>query len=353
MNPARHIIAALDGTQVTKEIKQLVLKEHVLGFTLFKWNMESCEQVLELNRELQALARQAGHPLILAVDHEGGSVFRLPPPFQALPDMRRWGDLFQKTGRVEPLFELGRVLAEQVSSLGFNLNFAPVVDVHGQEQNPVIGKRAFSDNPEIVYKLARQVIRGHLHEHIIPCLKHFPGHGATRQDSHHELPVDERSENNILTNDMFPFQKLMAENLSPCVMTAHVRYEKIDPDQPATLSKKILEGILRRSLHFDEVIVSDDLLMKAIADHHDISSAAGRFFACSGDVVLICKQPETALEVIQRLKIDKSLETHFKQSQKRIRNILNALSKNIPKQINIPKMLEKHYHWVREYFPDK
>jgi beta-N-acetylhexosaminidase len=230
------------------------LKEKILGFTLFAHNIESAAQLIELNKELKSLAKQVGYDIVIAVDQEGGKVERLPSPFSKIKPMRDWGDIFSQTGRVEPLYELGKILGSEVRAAGFNLDFAPVVDVDLHSANPIIGNRSFSSHPEVVYKLARQVIRGLLHEGMIPCLKHFPGHGATTKDSHLELPHDNRPADKIFRYDILPFKKLIEEDLAPTIMTAHVVYSELDKKNPATLSEKIIKEILREKLNYDGMV---------------------------------------------------------------------------------------------------
>lgn len=362
MTIASHILAGLDGTTLTSLERDLILKHKVLGFTLFKRNIESLEQLQVLTTEIKALARQAGYEILLAVDHEGGRVFRLPEPFTRIPPMRKWGEHFEETGDVVPVFELGKILASEASLAGFNLNFAPVCDLDLNEKNPIIGDRAFSTNKEIVFKLARQVILGHQKLGMFTCLKHFPGHGATSLDSHEALPIDERSESEITDLDIYPYQRLVAEGLADSIMTAHVVYPKIDKDNPATLSEIILEGILRKKLHYDGVIFSDDLLMKAIADHHGIPAAAKKFFLCGGDAALICKHPELTLETIERLEAEISQNanpaeiSHLTQNlliaQKRLKNLLAKLppAYTAPKATDKQALLERNSGFVRSVF---
>jgi beta-N-acetylhexosaminidase len=298
----QHFLAGFDGLSVTAVVRDLILKERVLGFTLFKWNIESAEQLRGLTGELKALARQAGYDILLAVDQEGGRVERLPEPFNRVPSMRRWAEACRKEGSDEPMAELGRILGREVRLAGFNLDFAPVVDVDLNAMSPIIGDRSFSSDAGVVTRHARAVIRGLLGEGVIPCLKHFPGHGATSKDSHLELPVDGRPREDILATDVLPYRALMAEGLVPALMTAHVLYPGIDPNHPGTLSEKIVANLLREGLRYDGVVFSDDLLMKAIADHFDLADVCERFFLIGGDAVLVCKDPELAQDLIRKTR---------------------------------------------------
>lgn len=347
MSLGQHFLAALDGPQISPLERDLILKYKILGFTLFKRNIESAQQVLELNRELKALAKQAGYDLILAVDQEGGRVFRLPEPFTQILPMRHWARFLQND--LKKFHELGLILGKEVAAAGFTLDFAPVVDVDTNPLSPIIGDRSFSENPEHVFLAAREVIRGLIDVGIMPCLKHFPGHGATTQDSHHEQPHDDRSLKDLEETDLVPYQKLIAENLAPTIMTAHVVYPQIDKENPATLSQKIIQKILRETLQYNGVIFSDDMLMKAIFDNHDLTKACRDFFHCGGDAVLICQQPELATEIIKKLAKDSSLAQNLTTSQKR----LKALKKRFPPlsdNLDFMQIAKKNQEKMREIF---
>lgn len=358
MHPlGQHFLAALRDTQVTPEVRDLILKEKVLGFTLFKWNIESVEQLQALNEELQSLAHQAGYELILAVDQEGGRVERLPSPYLKIPPMKKWQKLLSEAGNENIFYDLGVLLGEEVRSAGFNLNFAPVVDVDTNPKNPIIGNRAFSEDPKMVAECAKNLIQGMLSVGVIPCLKHFPGHGATNADSHLELPLDERPFDQIKDVDLVPYQKLIEENLAPTLMTAHVQYSQIDDDVPATLSPTILSDLLRDELGYKGVVFSDDFLMKAIFDHYGLHDACLKFFKSDGDVVLICKYPDMTLKLIRQLKVEiqgDRLEKKLKSSFERIQAMKNQYLKPVgnAESLVVTKLIKKHREFLAKHFPD-
>lgn len=322
-----HIISGFEGTQITPEVKELIQKYHVAGFILFKRNIKSPRQVKKLIFQLQKLSKK---PLFIGIDHEGGRVFRLNPPFTQIPPMSVLGQYYRKTKNKKPIINLGRVMASELRAVGFNWNYAPVVDVHSTPTNPIIGDRSFSPNPEIVAKCAEAFISGLHSQEILSCAKHFPGHGATEEDSHLELPRVRDSRRLLWKRDLVPYKKLISQNFLPTIMTAHVIYPKFDAKNCATLSDKILRGILRTRLGFNGVIVSDDLFMKAIVRDMELHQAALKFFRASGDIVLLCHQPKVQIKIIKALqKIiqkDKVLELTLKESKKRI----DQLAKFIP-----------------------
>lgn len=324
-----HFLAGLSGTSITPAVKTLIQKHHVLGFTLFKRNFTDTQSLIALNQELKALAKEAGYDLLLAVDQEGGRVFRLPAPFTQVPPMREWSRLFASTQNESALFSLGKILGSEVKQAGFDIDFAPVVDLDLNPHNPIIADRSFSADANIVTQLAAQVIRGLLDQNIIPCLKHFPGHGATFQDSHKVLPQDSRTLNELKNQDLIPYQKLIQQNLCPAVMTAHILFPNIDDQKPATLSAFFLSTLLRQQLQFDGVVFSDDFLMKAVADNFDLTESAGIFLQSGGDVVLICDQPELTCDLIEKLskQTNPALLNQLAASKKRIQQ-LHTLTQN-------------------------
>lgn len=353
----QHFLAGFDGPSVTQEVRDLILKERVLGFTLFKWNIESAGQLFELTGELKSLAREAGYDLLIAVDQEGGRVERLPEPFNRIPSMRRWTEICRKEGSIQPIAELGKILGREVRLAGFNLDFAPVVDVDLNEANPIIGDRSFSSDAAEVTRYARAVIRGLIGEGVIPCLKHFPGHGATSKDSHLELPVDERAAKDILTIDVSPYRALFAEGLVPALMTAHVLYPQIDADNPGTLSEKIVSKILREDLAYDGVVFSDDLLMKAIADNYDLAEVCERFFLIGGDAALVCKEPELTIELIGKIRAKTSLANGDELLAKlgKARSRLNALKAKFLPDLHadagaFAQIVARHKSYVEKLF---
>lgn len=348
---APHILGALAGPTVSSLEKDLILKHKILGFTLFKRNIESLEQLLELTAELHALAKQAGYDLLLSVDQEGGRVFRLPEPFPKIPPMREWGKKFDDTQDATLLYQLGQMLAEQVGLTGFTMDFAPLIDVDLNPDSPIIGDRSFSSSAQAVYLMARQVIRGFENKGILTCLKHYPGHGFVNQDSHLTLPVDQRDLSEIQKVDLLPYLKLIEENLAPSVMTAHVSYPNWDKDNPATLSPKIL-GHLRNTLNYDGVIFSDDYLMKAIFDNYDLSDALLQFFQSTGDAALICDKPDLILETIQKYNANHIQKVSLKAPQNR----LLKLKKRFPNPFKaaslsqVQSKLNEHQNWLSQVF---
>jgi beta-glucosidase-like glycosyl hydrolase len=300
MRFGRHFYGGLVGTSLTDLERDLILKHQIGGFTLFARNIESAEQLRALNDEIISLADQAGYQIVLAVDQEGGRVERLPSPFAKIPCLEKWSKAYEDDPDL--LKRLGQYQARQVKMAGFHLDFTPVVDVNSNPDNPIIGDRAFSSDPHEVGKRAGELIQGFRAEGVLTCLKHFPGHGDTSQDSHLVLPVDDRELDHLESCDLVPYQKLIPQDLVDSIMTAHVSYPKVDITYPATLSQGFVTNLLRERLQYEGVLFSDDFLMKAMRDHFDLFEAALRFFQLGGDAVLVCEEPELCLDFITRLE---------------------------------------------------
>ncbi len=268
---ARDIESGLVGGVVLFD-RDLMLKSKVR-------NIESPEQVRKLSGDLQALAQI---PLLIAVDQEGGRVqrFKEERGFAQTPSARELG---RET--IEKVLEAGTTVGRTLASVGCNLDFAPVADVDVNPDNPVIGKlgRSFSADPEQVAGDCLAFIDGLVEQGVLPCLKHFPGHGSSTGDSHLGVVdvTDTWSEKELL-----PYREILAQQSSPMVMTAHIFNARLDPDHPATLSKKTITGLLRNKLGFDGVVVTDDLQMKAIAEQYGLEQAVFLAIDAGADILL-------------------------------------------------------------------
>jgi beta-N-acetylhexosaminidase len=190
--------------------------------------------------------------------------------------------------------QVGYAMARELSSIGIDVNFAPVLDVLTNPANTVIGDRAFASDPKQVGLLGCALARGLREGGVIPCGKHFPGHGATSVDSHTDLPRDERAEDELVGIDLYPFQQAIVEGIT-MIMTAHVLYPALDPDFPATLSASIIDRLLRRRLDFHGVITTDDLEMGAIVRHFTVEQAAVDALRAGADLLLICHSLDRAV----------------------------------------------------------
>lgn len=289
-------IFGFDGYTLPELMKRMIRDWNLGGVIFFKRNIESKEQVKDLIKEVKSL--QSEIPIFVSVDHEGGRVFRLPPPFTQITTARKLAD-------ENAAFETGLLMAKELREVGFNLNYAPVLDVDSNPQNPIIGDRSFGDSPEKVIEHALKLAQGLRSGGVIPCGKHFPGHGDTSQDSHLELPIVDRSLSSLESVELPPFAAAVQTKIE-MLMTAHVLYPALDKDNPATLSKKILSALLREKMGYEGLIISDDFNMKAISDAYGLGEAARLFLEAGGDIPLICRGEEAELEALEYL--EKSLK---------------------------------------------
>ena len=278
------MVVGFGGYTVSAELRSLVREWDLGGVILFGRNIEAPEQVADLAFEIQELAHDV--PLWVSVDQEGGRVARLRAPFTEWPPMAGLG----RCGDTELAERFAAALADELLAVGVTLDFAPVLDVHNEVTDPVdhvIGDRALSADPDEVGRLGRVIIETLQRNGIAACAKHFPGHGETRVDSHHELPVVEHPPERLREHEMAPFRAAIAAGVAT-VMTAHVLYPALDDEQPATLSQAIIDDILRRELGHQGLIVTDDLDMGAITGSHTVEHAAVRALNAGCDTLLVC-----------------------------------------------------------------
>lgn len=285
------IIAGIEGIELTDQARR-VLDLGVGGVILFSRNVRDRDQVGELTESLRSYA---GRAIVVSVDHEGGVVQRLREGFTRIGPMREIGAL----GDARIAFELGQAMGRELRSVGIDLNFAPVLDVDTNPNNPIIGARAFSDDARIVAELGVALARGLESEGVSSCGKHFPGHGDTSQDSHLELPRLEHSIARLEEIELVPFRSYAEAGLA-AIMTAHVLFPALD-SAPATMSKALLQDLLRTKLGFRGLIISDDLEMRAIRDHFTPGDAVERSLRAGADSFLCCAPNATIGEVAARL----------------------------------------------------
>ncbi|HET6611220.1 MAG TPA: beta-N-acetylhexosaminidase [Kofleriaceae bacterium] len=248
------------------------------------------EAVARANEAFHGAAASGSLPPLIAVDQEGGRVQRIREP------ATRWPPMMAAADKSPELCErAGEAMARELCAIGFDLDFSPVLDVHSNPQNPVIGDRAFGTDPEAVAERALAFARGLRAGGIIACGKHFPGHGDTSEDSHLALPVLDHDLARLEAVELLPFRRAIAAGV-PVMMTAHVVFAALEAGVPATLSAAVIAGLLRERLGFAGVIVSDDLDMKAVADGYAPGDAAVRAIAAGCDALLLCAREDVQRE---------------------------------------------------------
>lgn len=290
-------MVGLPGVTLDDSTRHLIEKFRINNFIYFKRNVESPEQLKKLSDDLHKACTQnnLGPPLI-AIDQEGGSVTRLAPPFTQFPDARV---LAQAENPQKALSAYARVCSNELTGIGVNYNLAPVLDVCEAGKEYFMEKRSLGGDPELVGRLGIHVIREMQAHGIAACAKHFPGLGAAVVDPHFQLPYVAKAESDIRAQDILPFQKAVAAGVAS-IMTSHTIYQHLDPESPATLSKKILTGLLRNDLGYDGVVITDDLEMGAIEKEGDVGQAALQAFGAGADLLLICQSHEKVIDALRK-----------------------------------------------------
>lgn len=321
-----------EGTEPDAALLETVRRHQPGGVILFKRNLRNPEQVLALTEALQH--QTDSPPLLVAIDQEGGRVWRMPEPFTVFPAAGAVG----RWGLDSVACAAARVIARELIAVGINLNFSPVLDVHTNPANPVIGDRALASDPSRVAPLARAILVGFREVGILGCGKHFPGHGDTDADSHHELPFVRHDRTRLEAVELAPYRALLADapRALDMIMTAHVTYPALDPHRPATLSPPILQGLLRGKLGYRGVIVTDDLEMGAITGSNAPEEAALRAFRAGADLLLFCHTP-----------------AHLPSSVACLRKALDAGTLSWPRVARSLRRLAKLKRRLRARLPDE
>jgi len=294
------------------------------GVILFRRNVEPGEEGLlklaRLNALLGACHPPDGPPPFIAVDQEGGRVMRVRDGVTPLPPMGRVG----ATGDRELVARVGEVIASEIATLGFNLNFAPVLDVFTNPENTVIGDRAFGSDPHSVAELAGALTVGHYVAGVVPCGKHFPGHGDTIADSHHELPVVLHGPERLEAVELIPFARAVGAGI-PMIMTAHILVPALDALHPMTFSEVGLKQLLRTEMGYDGVVITDDLEMNAVAERYTIEEMVELGIRAGIDIFLICHTEElwkrAYAHIIALGSRDDTLRARILRSAERVRRV--------------------------------
>jgi len=287
-HPGQLVMVDIAGTSLDAAQAAFLREQSIRAVCLFRKNLGSEAEVRRLLADLRDVL---GEHALIALDQEGGSVVRvtsLPQPPAAMA--------LGATGDAALAEAVGAAVSRGLRALGFNWNFAPVLDVNNNPANPVIAERSFSADPREVARLAGAWMRGALREGVACCVKHFPGHGDTHVDSHHDLPVVDKPLAALRSLELLPFHALQDD--APAMMTAHIVYPQLDAEHPATLSREVLGRLLREAWGYDGVVITDSLVMKAIHDRYGHDRAAVLALQAGADMVMaLGSQDEQAAAV--------------------------------------------------------
>lgn len=290
------VLVGMEGTAPDEHTRKLIETYHVGGFIFYKDNIENSDQAMTLINRLKEYNSANPLPLFLGMDEEGGRVSRMPKEFAKIPTAASIGS----TGDPKAAETFYGIIGDELSGFGLNLDFAPVLDVNSNPDNPVIGDRSFGDTPETVSRMGLAAMEGLSGKGVIPVAKHFPGHGDTSVDSHLGLPVVNHDMQRLKELELVPFQDAIKSG-ADMVMIAHLLLPKLDPDHPSSFSKAVIHDLLREELGYEGVIVSDDMTMGAITENYSIEQAAVEFIEAGGNIVLVGHDYEKEESVIRAI----------------------------------------------------
>ncbi len=338
----QHLIAGFDGITANEHVDEL-LKLGVGGFILFTRNFQTPQQLEELVRTIR---EKAGRRIFIGVDQEGGKVQRFKEPFTLWPSMARIG----AAGEDDLAKRFGKAMAKELAAVGIDWNFAPVLDVHSNPDNPVIGDRAFGDNPETVARMGIAALCAMQDEGVMACAKHYPGHGHTSEDSHTTLPVILDNEDVLYQRELPPFVAAIDAKVAT-IMPAHVLYAAWDMAHPASCSPNMISGRLRRALMFDGLVITDDLEMEAVKNRYEPQDLFLLTFTAGNDFLLACHTFDVQEQIVQTLydgrKANLLPTEGFLQSEKRIAAMIERFPE--PKSGDLSVIgCEEHQMLVKE-----
>ncbi len=313
--PGQLLIIGFDGVEMTARLRSLLIRVQPAGVILFARNLKSTGQTWRLLRECRKCVRT---PLFTCVDLEGGNVDRFREVLGPTPSA---ADLFA-TGDRALFRKHGEIIGANCRALGFNVDFAPVLDLAGKASKTVLGSRAVSADPRKAAAYARDFLIGLNEQRVLGSGKHFPGLGEGNLDSHHELPVIEKPLRKLWREDLLPYRMLRKQ--MPFVMVSHAAYPLVTRDRtPASLSQTWISGILRKRIGYRNLIVSDDLEMGGVLGAASVGEAAVRFVRAGGDLCLVCHREDRVVEAYEALAKAAERDQKFQQRmQAAARNVL-------------------------------
>jgi beta-N-acetylhexosaminidase len=304
-NVGQLLIVGLDGTEMTERVRALLTRLQPAGVILFARNIKAPNQTWRLLRECQ---RCVATPLLTCVDLEGGGVDRFRDALGATPSA---ADVFATEDR-RLYRKHGEIVGANCRSLGFNVDFAPVLDLAFPASRSVLGSRAVSEDPRVTAIYAREFLAGLRDANVVGCGKHFPGLGEGRLDSHQQLPVIEKPWKELWVEDLLPYRTLRRQ--LQMIMISHAAYPQVTRNRtPASLSKVWITDILRKRIGYRNLIVSDDLEMGGVLSAAPIGDAATEFVRAGGDLCLICHREDYILEAFEKLTQSAERDAKFRR----------------------------------------
>lgn len=315
------IITGFNGSEYNDNMDRLINEYKVGGVILFARNIEDSNQMIDLTRALQE--NNNNLPLFISIDEEGGRVSRLPDDVEKFPSAFTIGLINDQ----QTAYENGKEIGYTLKRLGINLDYAPVLDIYSNENNTVIGDRAFSKEESIVSTMGIATMEGIEDADIIPVVKHFPGHGDTEVDSHYGLPIVYKTLEELRNFEFIPFVKAI-ESGCDVIMVSHIILNEVDSSNPASLSKIVISDLLRKDLEFDKVVITDDMSMGAITSIMSIEEACIKSIEAGCDILLLGNAYEEIEQVINSIKLKLyNGEISEEQINKSVKRILELKKK--------------------------
>lgn len=291
------LMFGFNGTKITKQLETLITKYYIGGIILFARNIKNESQLKKLCKDLQKLRKKVSDlPLFIAIDQECGAVSRLISPLFSFPGNMALG----ATKNPALAYKQGKAVGQALKQYGINVNLAPVLDINNNPDNPGIGVRSFGDNTKSVSDLGSKMIKGYQSAKISACAKHFPGKGDAALDAHLALPSINVSTAKMHKRELVPFKNAITAK-TDMIMVSHVLYPATDKKHPATLSNKIITGLLKNKLNYKGLVVTDDMEMKAISDNYGTDKAALTSLLAGSDIVLVCHTHKEQLKTLRYL----------------------------------------------------
>jgi beta-N-acetylhexosaminidase len=317
---ARRFMAGFEGTTLPRSMRDL-LAQGLAGVAVYARNFTNIEELARLNEEIRSAA---DGPVLIGMDQEGGTRFSLPAPFTQWPSPAELGAM----GDATAVRDVARAIGRELSAVGCNLNFAPMLDLHINPSSPVTMVRSFGADPALVGRMGAAFLAGLAETGLLGCAKHFPGHGDTYVDPHKNLPVFHGTAERLDQVELVPFADAIAAGTAT-IMTAHILLPKIDAEFPASLSRTMLTNTLRERMNFQGLILADDLGMGAITKRYAAGEASVLTFAAGTDIAMLCHDssliPEAFAATEHALAEGKLSLEEWKEAGERINRVLAAI----------------------------
>lgn len=314
------IIIGMDTNYITDRIKKMITKYKIGGIILYRKNFNTYQEMLSLIKQLKELNKENKIPLWIAIDQEGGRVNRMPKEILNLPS----ANLVATKGKMEEVEKSAEIIGKILKQSGYNLNFAPVLDIKRFPNRHAIGDRCYGEDKETVAKYGIAFMKKLQEQGILSVAKHFPGHGATRHDSHYLLPVIKKKMEILEKEDMYPFEQAI-KNGAEAILIGHLLIKDVTGIYPASLSRKFITQYVRKKYKYNGLIITDDLKMRAIKLIYGPDLAVKKAFEAGNDVIVFRFNEEKEKQIIEKIlyliQIGKLKESRINRSVKRIVNM--------------------------------